>query len=127
MVKTIMKKIILLFFIIFYLLINVFAETIKIKGELIDFDERFPWYYQSETTCYAVSVCMAKFKIIEPEKYFNKTIGIISLPLQNNIMKESNIGKFYTFEISESFLKYSPDDDFKIIEGTYIRNLKLEP
>ena len=140
-----MKKIIVLSSVALCLSISAFSETIKAKGELVDFNIDNAWVNwgpgEEHLDYFNTHPPIVKFKIVEPKEYFNKTVEIYfpdgtqtsdnlgwvefytdELRTRKSVMS-LKIGKFYTFEIHKDFL----DGDHGLIWDKDIKNFKDVP
>jgi hypothetical protein len=66
-----MKKLIVTFYFIFFFAANVFAQNdfIKIKAELIKYEEHYAWSTHDDEADIDYEAPAATFEIIEPKKY----------------------------------------------------------
>ena len=102
-------------------------EVVSCKGKLINHEESYPWFEDNEFGHTDGVAPLATFQILEPEKYLDKTVGILFLSNDyKNVLSSINndIGKIYIIKIPEEFF----DGNSKIIYNNHIGNIKkLKP
>ncbi|MDD4955363.1 MAG: hypothetical protein PHP17_04940 [Candidatus Omnitrophica bacterium] len=122
-----MRKIIFIALAGLLLSFNAFAEPwpyIKVRAQLVDFEERRAVDYAVEYEEYVYAAPVAKFKIVEPIEYANEIIGVTYLPDDYDRINEftRSIGDFYTFEVPQDYIY----GNFFEIDYGYINRFQKE-
>jgi hypothetical protein len=103
------------------------TNPISCQATLISVREEFPWWDHDGQNYSHGSAPLASFILLEPEKYRERSIGILfkfSSDDEPTSPNQADIGKKFTFQIPEDFLS----GKFETIENVWVKQfLKIDP